>query len=67
MKEDHKHAMNIVAPSLVHVYCMSNTATIIKQFSQQLETCLHERYMEITEINSISNKKRKLLAQSLQD
>jgi hypothetical protein len=24
---------------------MSNTSTIIKQFSQQLETCMYEQYM----------------------
>jgi hypothetical protein len=45
VKEEHKHIMNTVTPYLLRVYHMLNTSTIIKQFSQQLETCMHEQYM----------------------
>jgi hypothetical protein len=37
--------MNIVTPYLVCVYHMSNTSTVIKQFSHQLETCMYEQAM----------------------
>ena len=37
--------MNIITSYLLRVHHIPNTSTIIKQFSQQLETCLHERYM----------------------
>jgi hypothetical protein len=37
--------MNTITSSLLRIHHIPSTSTIIKQFSQQLETCLHERYM----------------------
>jgi hypothetical protein len=37
--------MNVIISYLVRVHHMSNTLPIIKQFSQQMETNLHQRYM----------------------
>jgi hypothetical protein len=45
IKQEHDNIMNVVAPYLIRVYHMPNTATIIKQFSQQLQIYLHQRYM----------------------
>ena len=37
--------MKVVTPYLIRVYHISNTSTIITQFSQQLQLCLHQQYM----------------------
>lgn len=37
--------MDVVAPYLIRVYHIPNTSPIIKQFSQQLHTCLYQQYM----------------------
>jgi ribulose bisphosphate carboxylase small subunit len=44
MQREHKNIMDTITTNLVHTYHMPNTSTIIKQFSQQLATCLHEQY-----------------------
>jgi len=36
--------MNTIKTNLIHTYHMPNTSTIIKQFSEQLTTCVHEQY-----------------------
>ena len=45
VKKEHKNMMAVIIPFLVRVHHIPNTSTIIKQFSQQLEACLYERYM----------------------
>ena len=45
VKQEHENIMNTITAYLIRTYHMPNTSTIIKQFSQQLATCLHDRYM----------------------
>ena len=45
VKKEHKNMMDVIIPFLVRVHYIPNTSTIIKQFSQQLEACLYQRYM----------------------
>ena len=45
VKEQHQNIMDSIIPYLVRVHHIPQTSTIIKHFSQQLETYLHERYM----------------------
>jgi hypothetical protein len=45
MKEEHTNMMNSITSYLLRVHHLPTTSTIIKQFSQQLETYLHERFM----------------------
>ena len=45
MKKEHDKIMDVVTPYLVRVHHVPYTSSIIKQLSQQLETCLNERYM----------------------
>ena len=45
LKREHNNIMNVIAPYLVRVHHMSNTSPIIKEFSRQIETYLHQRYM----------------------
>ena len=52
--------MNVVTPYLIRVYHMPNTATIIKQFSQQLQTYLHQRYMAPLSYRDIYRTRREL-------
>jgi hypothetical protein len=67
MKDEHKNIMNTVTPYLVRVYHMSNTSTIIKQFSHQLETCLYERYMApLSYLNVYRARKELKLTKSIQ-
>ncbi len=67
MKEEHKHIMNIVAPYLIRVYHMSNTSTIIKEFSQQLETCMYEQTMApLSYLNIYRARKELKLIKSIQ-
>ena len=59
--------MNIVTPYLIRVYHMSNTSTIIKQFSQQLETCMYEQYMApLSYLNIYRARKELKLMKSIQ-
>ncbi len=59
--------MNIITPYLVRVYHMANTSTIIKQFSQQLETCLYEQYMTSLSYSNIYRARKELkLMKSIQ-
>ena len=37
--------MNVITPYLVRVHHMSNTSPVIKEFSRQIETYLHQQYM----------------------
>jgi hypothetical protein len=45
VEKQYNSILDVIAPYLVRVYHMSSTSTIIKQFSQQMATCLYERYM----------------------
>jgi hypothetical protein len=45
VEKEYNNILGVITPYLVRVYHMSTTSTIIKQFSQQLATCLYERYM----------------------
>ncbi len=67
MKQEHENVMNTIRAYLVRVYHMPPTATIIKQFSQQLATCLHDRYMApISYLNAYRAKKEKKIIKSIQ-
>jgi hypothetical protein len=67
IKEEHKNMMNIITPYLVRVYRMSNASTLIKQFSQQLETCMHEQYMApLSYLNIYRARKEWKLMKSVQ-
>jgi hypothetical protein len=43
--------MNTITPYLIRVHHIPNTATIIKQLSQQLETYLDQRYMSSSSLS----------------
>ena len=61
VKEEHQNIMNTITAYLVRVYHMPNTSVIIKQFSQQLATYLHDRYMSsniLSEYKSCSKRKK---------
>jgi len=59
--------MNTVTAYLISVYQMSNTSTIIKQFSQALATRLHDRYMApISYLNAYRARKELTLMKSIQ-
>ena len=45
VKRQHDKIMNIVASHLIRKYHIPNISGIIKQFSQPLQTCLHQQYM----------------------
>jgi hypothetical protein len=67
VKQEHENVMNTIRGYLVRVYHMPPTATIIKQFSQQLATCLHDRYMApISYLNVYRAKKEKKIIKSIQ-
>ena len=52
--------MNVVAPYLVRVYHIPNTSVVIKQFSQQLQTCLHQQYMTPISYLNVYRTRREL-------
>jgi len=45
VKKEHDNIMNAAIPYLVRVHHIPHTSPIIKELSQQLQTCLYERYM----------------------
>jgi hypothetical protein len=45
LKRQYNSILDVIVSYLVRVYHTSSTSTIIKQFSQQMATCLYERYM----------------------
>jgi ABC-type dipeptide/oligopeptide/nickel transport system ATPase component len=60
VKQEHENVMNTVRAYLVRVYDMPPTATVTKQFSQQLATGLHDRYMIlIFYLNAYRAKKKR--------
>ncbi len=52
--------MNTVTTYLVRVHHMSNTLPIIKQFIQQMETHLHQRYMAPLSYRDICRTRKEL-------
>jgi hypothetical protein len=59
--------MNTVTPYLVRIHHIPNTSTIIKQFSQQLETYLDQRYMApLSYLNIYRAQKELKLIKSIQ-
>jgi hypothetical protein len=67
VKQEHKNIMNTVTAYLVRVYHMPNTSNIIKQFSQQLAMCLHDRYMApISYLNIYRARKERKIIKSIQ-
>ena len=60
MKEEHDKIMNVVTPYLVRVHHVPYTSSIIKQFSQQLETCLNERCMAPLSYLDVNRARREL-------
>ncbi len=45
MKQEYENIKNTVTSYLVRVHHMSNSSPIIKQFIQEVETRLYQRYM----------------------
>jgi hypothetical protein len=67
VKQEHENIMNTITAYLIRVYHMPNTSTIIKQFSQQLATCLHDRYMTpISYLNIYRARKERKIIKSIQ-
>ena len=58
--------MNVITPYLVRVHHIPYTSPIIKQFSQQLQTCLHQQYMTpISYLNAYRTRKELNLVKSI--
>ena len=67
MKQEHQNMMNVIEPYLIRVHHMLHTSKIIKQFSQQLETCLYQRYMApLSYLNIYRARKELELMKSIQ-
>jgi len=67
VKQEHENIMNTITAYLIRVYHMRNSSTIIQQFSQQLATCLHDRYMSpISYLNMYRARKERKLIKSIQ-
>jgi hypothetical protein len=67
VKEQHQHIMDIITPYLVRVHHMSKASSVIKQFSQQLETCVYEQYMaSLSYLNIYRVRKELKLMKSIQ-
>ena len=60
VKREHKNIMNALTPYLIRVHHMPPTSPIIQQFSQQLETCLYQRYMSPISYLSIHRIRKEL-------
>jgi hypothetical protein len=59
--------MNTVTSHLISVHHMPSTSTIIKQFSQQLKTCLRQQYMApLSYLNIYRTRKELKLMKSIQ-
>ena len=59
--------MNVITSYLVRVHHMSNTIPIIKQFSRQMETQLHQRYMASLSFRDIYRTRKEFkLIQSIE-
>jgi hypothetical protein len=67
VKQEYNKILDVIVSYLVRVYRISSTATIIKQFSQQLATCLYERYMApLSYLNINHARKEYKLMKSIQ-
>ena len=67
MKQEYNKILDVIVSYLVRVYHMSSTATIIKQFSQQLAICLGEQYMSsLSYLNINRARKEHKLMKSIQ-
>ena len=59
--------MSVIEPYLIRVHHMSHTSIILKQFSQQLETCLYRRYMApLSYLNIYRARKELKIMKSIQ-
>jgi hypothetical protein len=67
IKQEHNNIMNMITPYLIRTHHMPNQSIIIKQFSQQLETYLTQRYMApLSYLNIYSARKELKLIKSIQ-
>jgi hypothetical protein len=67
VKQEHKKMMNTILPYLIRVHRLPHLSVLIKQFSQQLETCLHEQYIApISYLDIHRTQEERELVQSMQ-
>jgi hypothetical protein len=67
VQQEYENIMDTVASYLVRVYHMPPTATVIKEFNQQMETYLHQRYMAPLSYRDIYRTRKELkLIKSIQ-
>jgi hypothetical protein len=67
VEKQYNSILDVIVPYLVRVYHMSSTSTIIKQFSQQMATCLYERYMTPLSYLNVNRARQELkLMKSIQ-
>ncbi len=66
MQQEYENIMKTVTSYLVRTHHMPNTSTIIRQFSEQLATCLVDRYMApISYLNTYRARKEWKLVKSI--
>ena len=66
MRKQHQKLMNSIIPYLIRVHHMPHILESVKRFSQQLETCLYERYMApLTYLNIYRARTERKLVQSI--
>ncbi len=60
MKKEHQNIKNTVASYLIRVHHISNSSPIIKQFIQEIETRLYQRYMTLISYRDIYRARKEL-------
>jgi hypothetical protein len=60
LKQEHNNIMNVIIPYLIHVHHISITLPIVKQFTQQMETYLQQRYMASLSYRDIYRTRKEL-------
>jgi hypothetical protein len=60
LKQEHENIKNTVTSYLVRVHHMSNSSPIIKQFIQEIETRLYQRYMTPISYRDIYRARKEL-------
>ncbi|CAF5215472.1 unnamed protein product, partial [Rotaria magnacalcarata] len=67
VQQEHKNIMNVITRYLIREHHIPLTATIIREFSQHLETSLHQQYMiPLSHLNIYRTRKEFKLMKSIQ-
>ncbi|CAF4383889.1 unnamed protein product, partial [Rotaria magnacalcarata] len=67
VQQEHKNIMNVITRYLIREHHIPLTATIIREFSQHLETSLHQQYMiPLSYLNIYRTRKEFKLMKSIQ-